>query len=75
MKNIILLLCGSLFMQFSFGQSADALYKKGDSLYKVKDYKNAAMAYSAGIKMQGKEADVSNYWRAASRWSRCPRQR
>ena len=53
----------------SFGQSADALYKKGDSLYKVKDFKNSALAYSAGIKIQGKQTDESNYWRAASRWA------
>ncbi|MCY7310594.1 MAG: prolyl oligopeptidase family serine peptidase [Chitinophagaceae bacterium] len=69
MKNLLILLCCFLTAQFSFAQSPDALYKKGDSLYKVKNYKNAAMAYSAGIKMQGKEADVSNYWRAASRWA------
>ena len=69
MRNCILLLYGFLFTQLSFGQTADARYKKGDSLYKVKDYKNSAMAYSAGIKMQGKETDVNNIWRASSRWS------
>ena len=52
MKNLLILLCCFLTAQFSFAQSPDALYKKGDSLYKVKNYKNAAMAYSAGIKMQ-----------------------
>lgn len=67
--KIFLFACCFLTAQFSFAQSTDALYKKGDSLYKVKEYKNAAMAYSAGIKMQGKEADVSNIWRASSRWS------
>lgn len=69
MKNILLAVCSLLIIQFSFAQSPDALFKKADSLYKVKDYKNSAMAYSAGIKIQGKDADVSNYWRAASRWA------
>ena len=69
MKKILFLLCCFLTAQFSFAQSADVLYKKGDSLYKAKDYKNAAMAYSAGIKMQGKGIDENNYWRAASRFA------
>ena len=46
--------------QLSYSQDAESLFKKGDSLYKIKDYKNSAMAYSA---------DESNYWRAASRWA------
>ncbi len=69
MRNLILLLCSFLFTQLSFGQSADALYKKGDSLYKVKDFKNSAIAYSSAIKIQGYVTDESNYWRAASRWA------
>ncbi len=69
MRNYTLLVWGILFTQLSFGQSADALYKKGDSLYKAKDFKNSAMAYSAAIKIQGKETDESSYWRAASRWA------
>ena len=69
MKKTLFLLCCFLTAQFSFAQSADVLYKKGDSLYKAKDYKNAAMAYSAGIKMQGKGIDENNYWRAASRFA------
>lgn len=67
--KVFLFACCFLVIHISFGQSADALYKKGDSLYKVKDFKNSAMAYSAGIKIQGKETDESNYWRAASRWA------
>lgn len=56
-------------VQLSYSQTAESLYKKGDSLYKLKDYKNSAMAYSAGIKIQGKATDENNYWRAASRWA------
>ena len=55
--------------QLSYSQDAESLFKKGDSLYKIKDYKNSAIAYSAGIKIQGKQTDESNYWRAASRWA------
>jgi acetyl esterase/lipase len=67
--KVFLFICCFLVTYISFGQSADALYKKSDSLYKAKDFKNSAMAYSAGIKIQGKETDESNYWRAASRWA------
>lgn len=70
MKNIFFIICCLLSAQSSFEQTADALYKKGDSLYKVKDFRNSAITYSIAIKMQGKEADVSNIWRASSRWAR-----
>jgi len=69
MKSILTFLLSIIVLQASFAQPADVLFKEGDSLYKVKDYKNAAMSYSAGLKIQGKNADVSNYWRAASRWA------
>ena len=63
-------LLASLVITIScFAQSPESLYKKGDSLYKLKDYKNAAMAYAAGIKLEGKDADVVSYWRAASRFA------
>lgn len=70
MKKVFFIVCFLLAAQSSFEQTADALYKKGDSLYKVKDFRNSAIAYSIAIKMQGKEADVSNIWRASSRWAR-----
>ncbi|MEO7923818.1 MAG: prolyl oligopeptidase family serine peptidase [Chitinophagaceae bacterium] len=69
MKKFLLSASCSLLVYICFGQSADALYKKGDSLYRAKDYKNAALAYSAGIKMQGGKTDLNNYWRAAGRWA------
>jgi acetyl esterase/lipase len=69
MKNILLLTGCSLAMLFSNGQTAEQLYKKGDSLYRAKDYKNSAATYSAAIRMQGKNIDLNNYWRAASRWA------
>ena len=70
MRNIFFILCFVVVADSSFGQSAEALYKKGDSLYNIKDFKHSAIVYSSAIKMQGKEADVSNIWRASSRWAR-----
>ncbi len=70
MKNIFFMVGSLLAAYSSMGQTADALYKKGDSLYNVRDFKHSAIAYSIAIKMQGKEADVSNIWRASSRWAR-----
>ena len=69
MKTILLLLCCFLTAQLSIAQTADALYKKADSLYKAKDFKNAAIAYTAGIKMEGKDAEFAWHWYAASSWS------
>lgn len=69
MKRITFLLSLVFITQFAFSQTADALYKKGDSLYRAKDYKNAASLYSAAIKSEADKADASNYWRAASRWA------
>ncbi len=69
MRNCILLLYSFLFTQLSFGQTADALYKKGDSLYKIKDYKNSAIAYAIGIRQEGKAASINRYSSVASRWA------
>jgi len=69
MRNFILLLCNFLLIQLSFGQNAATLYKAGDSLYKAKNYKNAALAYAEGIREEGKAAAVNRYLAAASRWA------
>lgn len=69
MKNFILLLCNFLLIQLSFGQNAANLYKTGDSLYKVKDYKNSALAYAEGIRMEGKTAAIGRYRFSAAAWS------
>ena len=69
MKSFILLLCSFLSTQISFGQDADALYKTGDSLYKAKDYKKAAIAYNAGISKQANNAAISRYRAAAGSWA------
>lgn len=69
MKKIILLLFCFVVAQYSIAQTADGLYKKGDSLYKLKDYKNSALAYSDGIRMEGKTAPVGRYRSSAAAWS------
>ncbi len=69
MKNIILILLCILTAQFSIGQNAEGFYKKGDSLYKIKDFKGSAFAYAYGIKLQGNNAEIRRYRSAASSWS------
>jgi len=61
--------CCVFAVHFSIAQDAAGLYKSGDSLYKLKDYKNSALAYSAGIKMQGKETAMARYRTAAASWA------
>ncbi len=59
-----------LFTSYSlFAQTAADLYRKSDSLYKAKDYKNAAIANAAGLRMQGKNVTLNRYWSLASRWA------
>jgi acetyl esterase/lipase len=69
MRNLILLLCSLLLTQISFGQNAGDLFKTGDSLYKARDYKNAAIAFNAGISMQNNNAAISRYRSAAGSWA------
>ncbi len=69
MRNFLLVLLSSLLIQSSFAQSANDLFKTGDSLYKVKDYKNAAIAYSAAINKQGSSTALSRYRMEAGYWS------
>ena len=69
MRNFILLLYSILLSQLSFGQTPGDLYKKGDSLYKVKDYKNAAIAYAEGMRKEGPTASTGRYSSSAAAWS------
>lgn len=69
MKQNFFLLCVLLSAHSLVAQNATNLYKKGDSLYKAKDYKNAAIAYAAGIREEGKAANINRYWGLASRWA------
>ncbi|HEV8272424.1 MAG TPA: alpha/beta hydrolase [Chitinophagaceae bacterium] len=69
MKNIILILFCNLTIVFSIAQNANQLYRKADSLYTLKDFKNAAVAYNEGIKLQGSAAGFNRYISAASSWA------
>lgn len=69
MKKITLLVSCFLTSLYLIGQNADALYKKGDSLYKIKDFKASAIAYANGIRMDGKTASVNRYRSSAAAWS------
>ena len=69
MRNFILLLFSFSIAQLSFTQNAVKFYKAGDSLYKVKDFKNAAVAYADGIREEGKAAAINRHLLLTSYWS------
>ena len=69
MKNRILLLLCLLATFFSIGQNANQFYRRADSMYAAKDFKNAAVAYNEGIKLQGAIAGFNRYLSAASSWT------
>jgi len=69
MRNIIFLLALFLINLFSSAQTAADLYKKADSLYKLKDYKNSAMAYMGGIRVDGRMLVPVRYLHAANSWA------
>lgn len=66
MKGIQVVVLLTFIVQFSYSQSAESFYKKGDSLNKLKEYDNAGLAYAAGIRMEGNDADLNRYWMAAN---------
>ena len=69
MKQISFFFYILLAVQPLFAQNAANLYKTGDSLYKVKEYKNAAIAYADGIRLEGKAAAINRYSSLAARWA------
>ncbi|MEK7227209.1 MAG: alpha/beta hydrolase, partial [Bacteroidota bacterium] len=69
MKKTGFLLLILLSAHSLFAQTANELYKKGESLYKLKEYKNAATAYAGGIRQEGKSAAINRYSALASRWA------
>jgi len=69
MRNIILILLCILTTLFSIAQNANQLYRKADSLYNLKDFKNAAILYNNGIEIQGSSAAFNRYLSAASSWT------
>ena len=69
MKNAILILLCFLTSLFSISQNANQLYRKADSLYNLKDFKNAAILYNDGIELQGSTTPFNRYLSAASSWA------
>ena len=69
MRNIIFILLCILTTLFSIAQNANQLYRKADSLYNLKDFKNAAILYNDGIELQGSAAAFNRYISAASSWT------
>ena len=69
MKNTTFILFCILVSFFAIAQNANQFYRKADTLYMAKDFKNAAIAYNAGIKLQGAAAGFSSYLLAASSWT------
>jgi len=69
MKNAIAFICFFIISDFGYSQDATIFYKKADSLYKAKDYKNSAFAYSEGIRIEGTTTRVGRYWGCACSWS------
>ena len=69
MRHLILWLCSIWLTQLSYSQSAADPYKMADSLYKAKDYKNAAAAYNVVISAQNHNAAISRYRAAAGSWA------
>lgn len=60
----------SLFnLTFSFAQGQADFYKNGDSLYKIKDYKNSALAFADGIRAEGQAASTGRYRSCAASWA------
>ena len=69
MRIYIFILVSIFFSPLAHGQTANELYKAGDSLYKAKDYRNAAIAYGKGIREEGENAAINRYRVAASSWA------
>ena len=68
MKNSILILFFFLTSFFSIAQNANQFYRKADSLYNIKDFKNSGIAYNVGIRLQGVTTGFNRYITAASSW-------
>jgi len=69
MRYTILLVICILTSFFLVAQNANQFYRKADSLYNIKDFKNSAIAYNEGIRLQGTTTGFNRYITAASSWS------
>ncbi|MBI3502892.1 MAG: hypothetical protein HY063_13965 [Bacteroidetes bacterium] len=73
MKTYVLILSFAIVTNLLFGQPLPSEYfsfiKKADSLYKAKDYKNSALAYSSAFKSYGWKATPEDRYNAARSWA------
>src|ERR1700752_2341863 len=69
MKNTILILLFILTTFYSIGQNPNQFYRKADSLYNIKEFKNSGIAYNEGIRLQGAGTGFNRYISAASSWT------
>jgi len=69
MKNFIALSFCLWAIKISFAQTAADFFYTADSFYSAKDYKNSALAYSAGIREKGNNAILFRFSSCASTWS------
>ena len=72
MKKIFFVITCFFISGFLFGQNSEAyakLFKKGDSLGKAKDYKNAAITYSGILRLPGEKLSVWDWDCAGFLWS------
>ena len=73
MKQLITFLFFSIYSTLIHGQNNyqqyDNFIKKADSLYHVKDYKNAAFAYSNAFKSIGLVGTQKDRYNAACSWT------
>jgi len=69
MKKIVLILSYLIFTVCSFAQNSnqkyDILIRKADSLYRVKDYKNSALAFSKAFKVRDSKIPMNHRYNAA----------
>lgn len=73
MKQLIIFLFFSISTTLAMGQNNyqeyDNFIKRADSLYRVKDYKNAALSYSAAFKSIGWIGTQNDRYNAACSWA------
>ncbi|MEO7923046.1 MAG: hypothetical protein ABIR30_05160 [Chitinophagaceae bacterium] len=74
MKNYFLIISCMMVNYFSYSQenqkSYTVLFKQADSLYRSKDYRNAAINFSAILKLSDRKPTIWDWNNAAFSWSK-----
>lgn len=73
MKKQLITICCIIVSYGVLGQDYSKEYsafkKAGDSLYKIKEYRRSALAYSSALRAKGLAPTIDDRWEAASSWS------